>query len=221
MPSRLRLEQNHSLEISFAKLSPRIGCGLMLKNLPRANLSDPLVNVMSNYGLTTLAADKAAQKLVDNSGLLKGFYDNAFTHKLPLKQNFRTTYGHLEVYLAHDPQARSAWFIAEPQNRMALANYFRDAASLGLKALGILLVGSTARLTAVGWQNLYDLWTDNFITAHSTVQRVEVMSILSGVRWRSPCLGLGVTLLNIRELQEIRASAEAAMGGADGGEVAG
>ena len=102
MPARLRLEQNHAIEISLARLSERIGCGLMLKSLPKADFSDPLINTMANYGITTLHADKAAQKLADNSGLLKSFYESAFTHRTPLKQNFRSAYGHLEIYLAYD-----------------------------------------------------------------------------------------------------------------------
>jgi hypothetical protein len=221
MPAKPRLEQHHAIEISIKRLSPRIGSGLMLANLPKPDFSDALINVMANYEITTIHADSTARKLIDNSGLLKNFYDNAFTNHVPLRQNFRTTYGHLAVFLAYDSQAHTAWFVAESQNRVALANYYRDASSLGLKTLGILLVGSTARLNAIGWQNLHDLLTDKFISAHPGIQRVEVMSTLSGVRWRAPCLGLGVTVLNIKELPEIRELVEAAMGGEGGGEVTG
>jgi hypothetical protein len=115
----------------------------------------------------------------------------------------------------------TAWFLAEPQNRMALANYYRDATSLGLKTLGIQLIGSTARLTNLGWQNLHDLVTDKFLSAHQDVQRVEVLSTLSGVRWRAPCLGLGATVMNIKDIPEIREMTKAAMGGEGGGEVIG
>ncbi len=219
MPAKLRLESHRSLEISFVKLSPRYGCGLMLANLPKFDPSDPLLNAMTNYGYPTLAADKLATKLVQNPGLLKQFYDNAFSNKMTLRQNFRGVYGHLEVFMAFDPQSRTAWFLAEPQNRMALVNYFRDAASLGLKPLGVLLLGSTVRLTPVGWQNLYDLLTDKFFNAHTGIQRVEVMSVMAGVRWRSNCLGLGVTLLNFRELAEIQAAVEAALRGETGPEI--
>jgi len=202
----------------MARLSPLYGCGLMLKNLPRVEFSDPLVSVMSNYGYTNLYGDKPGRKLVDNSGLLKGFYDNAFTHKTGLRQNFRTVYGHVEAYMAHDPGAKSAWFIGDAQNRVALTNYFRDATSLGLKTRGVMLLGSTVRLTAVGWQNLSDLLTDDFLSSQPAIQRVEVMNVLSGARWRSPCLGLGVTLLNIRELPEVREAVNSALQNA-GGEV--
>jgi hypothetical protein len=219
MPAKLRLEAHRSLEISMAKLSPRIGCGLMLTQLPRLDAADPLLNAMNNYGYTTLHADKTAQKLVQNSGLLKQFFDNAFVNKLALRQNYRDVYGHLELYMALDPTPHTSWFIAEPPNRIALQNYYRDALTLGLKPLGILLLGSTIRLTSSGWQNLYDLLTDKFFNAHPGIQRVEVMSAIGGVRWRSNCLGLGVMLLNFRELPEIQTAVEAALTGATGPEI--
>jgi hypothetical protein len=219
MPTKLKLETQRSLEISFAKLSPLYGCGQMLLDLPKFRASDPLLNAMSNYGYPNLAGDKTAQKLVQNLGLLKQFFDNAFTNKLPLRQNFRDVYGHIEVFMAIDDSTRTAWFIADPPNRMALANYFRDAASLGLKPLGVLLLGSTVRLTPAGWQNMHDLLTDKFFNDHAGIQRVEVMSVLGGVRWRSNCLGLGVTLLNFRELPEIQTAVEAALRGATGPEI--
>ncbi len=219
MPPRLRLETERSLQISEARLSPRYGCGLMLKNLPKFDYSDPLLNVMGNYGYTRLAADKPAQKIIDNSGLLKSFYENAFEHKLPMRRNFFQVYGEKEVLMAYDLKAKTVWFIAEPRNRMALVNYFRDSVSLGLKALGVKLVGSTVRLTSVGWQNLHDLLTDAFVEIHPKLKQVEVASVLSGVRWREPNLGLGVTLLNFREHARIKASTEAAMRGEKGGEI--
>jgi hypothetical protein len=219
MPARLRLDALRSVEVSVARLSPRYGCGLMLAGIPEIDSPDPLVNAMGNYGLTKLHADKPAKKHLENPGLLKPFFDNAFTHKTPLKTNFRQVFGHLEVYLAFDQQTRTVWFVADPHNRMALVNYFRDAVSLGLKSSGILLIGSTVRLTPVGWQNLYDLLSDKFINDHPGIQRVEVMTVLSGVRWRQNCMGLGVTLLNFRELADIQSMVEDAFAGKGGGEV--
>jgi len=221
MPTKLRLEAYRSLEISIAGLSPTYGCGLMLRGLPRFSGSDPLFNAMSNYGYTDLAGDKAAQKLVQNPGLLKKLFDNTFTNKLPLRQNFRDVYGHIEVFMAIDASAHAAWFVAEPTNRMALVNYFRDAVSLGLKPLGVLLLGSTVRLTPAGWQNLHDLLNDKFLNDHAGIQRVEIMSVTDGVRWRSNNLGLGLTLLNFRELPEIEAAVQAALRGAAGPEMRG
>jgi hypothetical protein len=216
MPAKLRLEAYRSLEISIATLSPNFGCGKMLRALPRFNASDPLLNAMSNYGYPDLAGDKPAQKLVENSGLLKQFFENAFTNKMPLRQNFKGTYGHLEVFMALDATVRTAWFVADTANRVALENYFRDALSIGLKTLGIMLIGSTVRLTAAGWQNLHDLLSDKFLSNHPGIQRIEIMGTLDGVRWRGNCLGLGVTLLNFRELTEILASVEAALRGGSG-----
>jgi hypothetical protein len=219
MPTKLRLEAYRSLEISLATLSPNFGCGKMLRSLPQFNASDPLLNAMSNYGYPNLAGDKPAQKLVENSGLLKQFFDNAFTNKMPLRQNFRGTYGHLEVFMALDAAVRTAWFVGDPTNRVALENYSRDAVSLGLKPLGIPLLGSTVRLTAAGWQNLHDLLSDKFLNDHASIRRIEIMGTLDGVRWRANCLGLGVTLLNFRELPEIFASVKAALRGPSGPQI--
>lgn len=218
MPAKFRLDQYHSIEISVAKLSEKYGCGLMLKGLGAAGTSDPLVNVLSNYGYTAIRADRPAQKIIENSGLLKQFYDNAFSSKTPLRQNFKQVYGHLEVLLACDAQAKTVWFVADPHNRMALANYFRDAISLGLKGLGVLLTGSMIRLTNVGWQNLYDLLPDKLFNDNRAIQRVEVLSVLSGVRWRPPSLSVGVTALNFREPAELKSALTEALGTA-GSEV--
>jgi hypothetical protein len=205
----------------MSRLSPQYGCGLMLKGIPRYRRSDALVNIMQNYGYTTLAADKAAQRTVDNSGLLKTFFDNAFTHKMPLRTNFHTVYGQKDTFLACDPRLKAAWFIGEPQNRMALTNYCRDAVSLGLKPFGVTLTGSTVRLTALGWQNLHDLLSNDFLDSHATVKRVEVMSMLSGVRWREPHLGVGVTWLNFRDINGIREATESVLRGENNGEIQG
>jgi hypothetical protein len=219
MPTKLRLEAYRSLEISIATLSPAFGCGQMLHGLPRINASEPLHNTMHNYGYENLFADKAAQKMIENPGLLRQFYDSAFTNKTPLRQNFRSVYGHLEVYMAIDATAKAAWFVADANNRVALVNYYRDAVSLGLKPLGVLLLGSTVRMTPAGWQNLFDLLTDKFFNANPNIHRIEIMGVLDGVRWRANTLGLGVTLLNFRELPEIVAAVGAALRGPAGPEI--
>jgi hypothetical protein len=219
MPTKLKLETYRSLEISSALLSPKYGCGVMLRSLPRFNASDPLHNAMANYGYENLFADKAAQKTVENSSLLKQFYDAAFTNKTPLRQNFKNVYGHLGVFMALDVTKHTAWFVAEPANRMALENYFREAVSLGLKPLGVLLLGSTVKLTSAGWQNLHDLLTDKFFNDHAGIQRIEIMSVMDGIRWRAGTLSLGTTLLNFRELSEIASSVQAALLGAPGPQI--
>lgn len=219
MPPRIRLEVERSIEISIARLSDRIGCGLMLRGLPKFDREEPLMNVMGSYGYTEVFADRPAQKILSNRGLLKSFYQNAFNNKTKLRNNFFQVYREQNLFLAHDPTVKHCWFVADPQNRMALVNYYRDAGSLGLKSLGIILVGATVRLTPAGWQNLYDLLTDRFFELHSEVKRVEVLSVLSGVRWREPNLGLGVTFLNFREMDQISQSTEAALRGESGGEI--
>ncbi len=210
MPAKLRLEAHRSLEISIAALSPAFGCGLMLRGLPRFNASDPMHNSMANYGYENLFADKAAQKIIENSGLLKQFYDAAFANKTPLRQNFRNVYGHLEVFMAIDATAKSAWFLADPSNRMALVNYHRDALGQSLKPLGVLLVGSIVRLTPNGWQNLFDLLSDKFFTSHPGIQRVEILAVESGARYRTGTLGIGASLLNLREFPEVTSAVGAA-----------
>ncbi|MGQ9708296.1 MAG: hypothetical protein ACUVUR_05415 [bacterium] len=219
IPERFRLESHRSIEISFNRLSPRIGCGLMLNSLPRFHSLEPLFAVMNNYGYEKVHADKPAQKTLAITPLLKQFYDSAFNNKSPLQQNFRNTYGNQEVYLAFDPAIKTAWFVSEPQNKIALANYFRDATSLQLKADGIALVGSTTRLSPVGWQNLHDLLSDKFMSRLGRVERIEITSLLTGVRWRPPVLGLGVMMLNTKEFKEVQVTVDAAIKGHANGEI--
>lgn len=219
MPPKLRLDTQRVMDISLTRLSKLYGCGLMLAGLPDIDTPDPLVNVMNSYAFTKLFADKPARRHVQNPGLLKPFYENAFTQRLALKPNFRQCFGNVDLWLACDPAAKSAWFISDPQNRMALVNYFRDAVSLGLKSSGILLLGSVVRLTPVGWQNLHDLLSDKFLNEHPGIQRVEVMTVFSGVRWRLNSLGLGASVLNFRELADIQPLVEDAWSGKNGGEI--
>ena len=219
MPTKLRLELHRSLEISSAALSPTYGCGLMLGSLPRFSASDPFFNAMSSYSYDNLFADKAAQKIVENSGLLKQFYDNAFTNKVALRQNFKNVYGNLDVFMAIDAATKAAWFVADPSNRMALLNYYRDALTFGLKPLGIVLLGSTVRLTAAGWQNLHDVLTDKFFNANPGIQRIEILSVSDGARLRANTLSFGVTLLNFREFPDVATAVRTAVRGTAGPEL--
>jgi len=219
MPPRLRLDVERSIPVSLARLTPKYGCGLMLKNLPKFDMSDPMQNIMDKYGYKQVYADPPAQRVLENSDLLRTFYQNAFEHKASLASNFRQVYGERDMVLACDPKERKAWFVSEPQNRIALVNYFRDAVSLGLRAQGRMLVGSTVKLTPVGWQNLHDLLSDDFIDRHKNIQRIEVLATFSGTRWREPCLGVGVTTLNFKEPLDIKRMAEAALRGVNGGVV--
>ncbi|MFO7676200.1 MAG: hypothetical protein R6X12_07800 [bacterium] len=221
MPPRLRLDAERSLEISLARLSPRIGCGLMLGGLPGLGGPEPLLNIMENYGYGRLAADKPGRKVVENSSLLKTFHENAFIQKLPIRRNFQQVYGQRDVLLALDEREKRAWFVGDPQNRLVLANYHRDSLALGLKPHGVALVGSMVRLSAVGWQNLAELLDDRFLDAHPEVQRVEVLTVITGVRWRPPCLGIGASFLNFQELEKVSRAAAAVLRGEAGGEIPG
>jgi hypothetical protein len=191
----------------------------MLKSLPKFDHPEALVNVMEKYGYRTLHGDKAARSILGNRGLLKPFYDNAFIEQLRLRNNFHRSYAQQELLLAHDPKLKTAWFVSESRNRVTLANYCRDALSLGLKTLGIVLTGTTVRLTPVGWQNLHDVLTDSFFEKNPDVQRVEVLSLVSGVRWRRPSLGIGVTFLNFQELTRIHNAAQGALRGETGPDI--
>jgi hypothetical protein len=218
VPAKLRLERERSIEIDFPRLSPKYGCGKMLADLPAFDGSDPLLNIMATYGYARLFADKPGAKLIANPALLKNFYDNALNNRMPVRRNWHTVFKEVDVFLALDAREKTAWFVADPQNRMALVNYSRDAVSLGLKAQGITLSGSTVRLTPVGWQNLNELLGDSFLDSHPDLRRVDVMSSLAGIRWRKPVLGIGVMFLNLRELEEIRDAAGQVMQG-DSGEI--
>jgi hypothetical protein len=216
MPPRLRLERERSIEIDFTRLSPKYGCGKMLADLPVFDGSDPLLNIMATYGYARIQSDKPGAKLVTNPALLKDFYDNALNHKTPVRRNWHTVFKDVEIYLALDAREKTAWFVADPLHRMALVNYYRDAVSLGLKAQGITLSGSTVRLTPVGWQNLHELFSDKFIDSHADVRRVDVMSSLAGIRWRKPVLGIGVMYLNLHEPKEIQTAAAQVTAGETG-----
>ncbi len=166
---------------------------------------------MKNYGYEKIHADKSAQKIVTQSKLLKTFYDNSFTNKLPLRDNFRIVFGNLDIFLVYDSNNRTAWFISQPENKIVLTNYFREALAFVLNKQGIHLSGSTVRLTPVGWQNLYDLLSNDFFKNHDSIKRVEILTLIPGVRWHQPTLGLGVTFLNMKEFKEIVATVETAM----------
>ncbi len=219
MPPRLRIETERSLEISFARLSPNFGCGQMLNGLPKFDHPEALVNIMESYGYRRLRGDKPAQHILGNSGLLKPFHDNAFGTKLKLRNNFYQSFKDQDVLLGYDPKLKTAWFIAESRNRVTFTNYFRDAVTLGLKSAGLVLVGATVKLTPAGWQNLHDLLSDDFLEKNPEMKRVEVMSLVDGVRWRRPTLGVGVMFLNFRDQVRIGRAAQAAIRGETGEDI--
>jgi hypothetical protein len=205
MPVALRIVAEKMLNVKAAWLNPRIGCGLMLANLPRYDANDVLRDVMREYGYTNINADKAAVKFLDgNESLLRTFCGNAEDARLEIKPNFRMVFAGKDVYLVLDLEARTAYFLAAPENRLTLNNYYRDAVAAMMQELKIALSGSTSRLTSVGWQNLNDLVAEtNFRFTLPEVERIEVMSTLPAARWRKPVLEIGLNLLNLSDPKSI------------------
>lgn len=209
MPPILRLHLLRVIRISIDHLSPKIGCGKMLHSIPVFAAAESFAKAMEGYGIKTIYADKTAQKNLENSKFTGPFMSNAASGRTSLVDNFRFSFTTPDIVLAYDPKKASAWIVAEPSNRMALENYYRDAVPNILKSLGLTLTGSTVRLTPYGWQNLHDVISEDFVNSHPEVKRIEVMAVLAGLRWRAPDLGLGITLLNFAESDKIRNDIEA------------
>lgn len=197
------------IKVLIDHLSPKIGCGKMLTNVPAFPSSESFKKAMENYGIKNTYADKKALKFLEDNKLVGPFLSNILTSKTPLDANFKFSFTSGEMVLAVDEAKGSAWFIAEPGNKIALENYYKDAVSNILKSLGITLTGSTVRLTPYGWQTLHDVINADFVHQHPEVKRVEVMTVLAGLRWRDPDLGLGITLLNFSDPNKILIDIEA------------
>lgn len=209
MPPMLRLHILRVIRVSMDRLSPKIGCGKVLSSIPIFPVSDSFLKAMESYGIKIIYADKPAQKHLTNSKFAGPFMSNAVNGKTPLEANFKFSFTAADMILVYDDQKGSAWFLSEPSNKLALENYYRDAVPNILKSLGLTLTGSTVRLTPYGWQNLHDIINADFVRAHPQVKRVEVMTVLAGLRWRPPDLGLGITLLNFAEPDKIKNDIEA------------
>lgn len=183
-------------------LNSREGCGLMLAGIPRYRSDNAFSKVMRRYDCPDIFADKrAARVLDDNENLMGRFTRQVDEFKLNLKANFRMTYAECGIYLAVDPGQSTAYFLAEPEHYLALANYYRNALPGITRALGITLRGSTGRLTPAGWHNLLNLCaTSDFRYRCPPVKHVEVMAITTTAEWRAPSLYLGVSLLNLSDV---------------------
>jgi hypothetical protein len=209
MPPILRLNFLRAIRVSIDYLSPKIGCGKVLASIPIFPASESFLKAMESYGIKIIYADKIAQKYLTNSKFAGPFMSNAATGKTSLEANFKFSFTTADMVLAYDDRKGSAWFLAEPDNKLALENYYRDAVPNILKSLGLTLTGSTVRLTPYGWQNLFDVINADFVRSHPEVKRIEVMTVLAGLRWRPPDLGLGITLLNFAEPDKIKNDIEA------------
>jgi hypothetical protein len=208
MPPILRLNITHVIKISLDHLSPKIGCGEVLLSVPVFAASESFHKAMESYGIKVIYADKLAHKHLENSKFAGPFISNAVSGKTPIDLNFKFSFTSADMYLAFDDKKESAWFVSELSSKLALENYYRDAVPNILKSLGIILTGSVVRLTPYGWQNIFDIVNTDFVHNHPDVKRVEVMTVLAGLRWRTPDLGLGITLLNFAEPDKIRSDIE-------------
>ncbi|MEO0108983.1 MAG: hypothetical protein ABIK62_07445 [candidate division WOR-3 bacterium] len=206
MPLALRLQAEKALSINGSWLSPKIGCGLMLAKMPNYSADEVLRDVMRNYGYSSIRADKQAAKFLDtHSDLLQSFCANAEGAKMPIEVNYKTVFGSKDLILVTDSSARTAYFVAAAENKLALNNYFRDAMPGLLQSMKLTLGGSTSRLTPIGWQNLHDLLTlGDFRFDFPDVERLEIMASLPAARWRKPVLEVGVNMLNFQEVRVTR-----------------
>jgi hypothetical protein len=208
MPPMLRINITHVIKVSVDNLSPKIGCGKILASVPVFAASESFHKAMESYGIKIIYADKLAHKHLANGKYTGPFISNAATGKTTIDLNFKFSFTSADMYLAFDDKKESAWFVSELSSKLALENYYRDAVPNILKGLGVTLTGSVIRLTPYGWQNIFDLINDDFVHNHPEVKRVEVMTVLAGLRWRTPDLGLGITLLNFTEPDKIRSDIE-------------
>lgn len=208
MPAVLRVQVEKMLVVNSTFLSPRIGCGLMLTKIPPYSANEVFIDVMRGYNYPNLFADKAAAKMIDDGeDHMRRFCENAESNKMALKLNFRAVYAPRDIYLAVDTAKRAAYFLAGPDNKLAMLNYYRDAMPNIAKFLKLSLGGSPGRLTAVGWQNLHDVTNDvNFNLDYPAVERIDIMATVPTVRWRTPILEIGVNLLNFSDAKTIRRS---------------
>lgn len=187
------------MRIDCRLLDSQDGCGLMLAGIPRYRPDNVFPDVMRKYNCPNVFADRRAARMLDeNENLMQRFCRQADEFKLNLKQNFRTVYAQSGIYLAIDPGQRAAYFLAEPEHYLALANYYRDALPGLTRSLGITVRGSTGRLSPAGWHNLFDLCvSSDFRNRCPPVRHIEVMVITTAAEWRAPSLYLGVSLLNL------------------------
>jgi hypothetical protein len=171
----------------------------MLAGIPRYHPDNVFPDVMRKYNCPNVFADKRAARMLDeNEILMRRFCRQADEFKVNLKQNFRTVYAQCGIYLAVDPAQGNAYFLAEPEHYLALANYYRDVLPGMTGSLGITIKGSTSRLTQAGWRNLFDLCGNAEFRNHCPqVKHIEVMVVTTTAEWRVPSLHLGVSLLNL------------------------
>lgn len=204
MITGLRIEKNRYLVIDQDILNPRIGCGLVLTKIPRYhNISEMFRKALNVYGIKTLYADKACQLLLEKDSVVKEFSQNAL-NAMPLHNNLQKVFSPKQVFLLIDQTKETGWFLAEAENRLPFLNYYKDVVPILMKKFGILLSGSIQRLLPLGWQNLYDVFDEDFIKNHPEIKSIEILSVLTDTRFRYPVLSIGINLLNINPADTVR-----------------
>jgi hypothetical protein len=192
------------LFISEDLLFPKIGTGLLLATLPKFSPLENLAQVFLSYGILETYADKKAKRYWEREEFVGPFCTNLIVNKMSLADNFRTVFSKEELYFLVDAEKKKGFFIAEKENVVIAANYHRDAMPKLLKNMGITLWGSTIKINQLGWQNLYDLLTSDFLKNFPEVKRIEVISTAPGIRLKPPALQLEVALINFSPLEKIK-----------------
>ncbi|MEO0116046.1 MAG: hypothetical protein ABIK97_00715 [candidate division WOR-3 bacterium] len=200
----LRLVTEKFLFISEDLLFPKIGTGLLLATLPKFIPLDSVAQVFVSYGLNELYADKKAKRYWEKEEFVGPFCTNFIVNKMPLLENFRAVFGKEDIYFLVDQDKKKGFFIAEKENIVIATNYHRDAMPKLLKNLGIVLWGSTIKINPLGWQNLYELLTSDFLKNFPEVKRIEIISTAPGIRFKPPALQLEVALINFSSLEKIK-----------------
>lgn len=196
MQNSLRIETFCWMRVEQDKLSPRIGCGLVLVNLPRLHTSDAFHQVFAGYRIQNVYADKTAQKILRTEKIVQQFCANALA-AIALSENFRIVFKNFRIILLVDQNKESAWFIGDVENRLPFLNYYRDVVPNILKEMGIAFTGSFTRLLPIGWQNLFDVIEQDIFKTHPEVKAIEILSVITDTRWRNRVLGIGINLLNL------------------------
>ncbi|MBS4016496.1 MAG: hypothetical protein KGZ86_08710 [Candidatus Latescibacteria bacterium] len=196
MQNALRVEIFSWLPVEQDKLSPRIGCGLVLVNIPKFHGSDAFRQILAGYRIKNIFADKTAQKLLKTEKIVQQFCTNALA-SISLNENFRTVFKNYRMIFLIDQQKESAWLIGDVENRLPFLSYYREVVPNILKEMGITLTGSFTRLLPIGWQNFYDVIDKDIFKTHPEVTVIEILSIITDARWRNQVLGIGINLLNL------------------------
>ncbi len=200
----LRLMRDKFLLISEDLLFPKIGTGLLLRSLPKLVPMENLHQVFKSYGLSEAYADKKAKKVWEKEEFVGPFCTNLIVNKMPLIDNFRAVFDKEEIYLLLDQEKGNAFFIAEKENLVIATNYHRDAMPKLLQRLGVTLWGSTLKINPLGWQNLYEILSSDFLLTFPQVKRIEVISTAPGIRFKPPAVQIEVALINFSPPEKIK-----------------